>query len=241
MSPKAGFRWAAGALFAAIVAAPSAAPAEETTTISIQDDHRGVEAADFGDQLCDANQGGGPYVGEDVWVFNLPGGKRDFISLTVTFDTGAGETTLTLPEDGTIIANGEGPGSGTSKAWVRTEAGWTISAADAEVTETSSRGKTGDFFVLTHTCAADDDGEVPPEESDDGNGGEESPDDGSGDGSTDDGSENNGADDETSPAAESGDELPTTGAGLTWALVAGAGLLLAGGSALFFLRVRKDA
>ncbi|GAA1770230.1 LPXTG cell wall anchor domain-containing protein [Luedemannella helvata] len=128
-----------------------ASPASaDSVTISINPGNiapGGTSASTFGDQSCDANQGGGPYAGQDVWVFNLPSSgsaaeKSRFESITATFDTGAGTVTKTIPPDGTIVF------IGTSMGFVTTPAGWKLTAATAVVTKPEPQ------FVLTHTCPA---------------------------------------------------------------------------------------
>ncbi|GHJ51167.1 hypothetical protein Nm8I071_04740 [Nonomuraea sp. TT08I-71] len=64
--------------------------------------------------------------------------------MTATFSTPSGEVKLTIPDDGGAIVNN----LGTSKAWIRVPAGWTLTDATAVISGTASE------FVLTHTCAA---------------------------------------------------------------------------------------
>lgn len=110
-------------------------------TISINPGNVPTTAAGFENHSCDPNQGGGPFPGEDVWVFVLPGNQGDFVSVTATFGANG---SLTIPTDGGDIVDD----NGTSKAWITTPAGWTLTAATAEITGT------GEFFNLTHTCPA---------------------------------------------------------------------------------------
>jgi LPXTG-motif cell wall-anchored protein len=63
------------------------------------------------------------------------------VSVTATFGTNG---TLTIPADGGAIVTGKG----TSKAWITTPAGWTLTAASATITGDA------DKFNLTHTCPA---------------------------------------------------------------------------------------
>ncbi|MEV0330480.1 hypothetical protein AB0H63_29090 [Micromonospora echinospora] len=86
-------------------------------------------------------------MGEDVWVFNLPGDQQIsgvFESVTATFDTPSGPLTVTIPDGGGAIVNN----MGTSKAWIRLPAGYTLLDATAVISGSA------DSFVLTHTCAA---------------------------------------------------------------------------------------
>ncbi|MFC0096224.1 hypothetical protein ACFFKH_01615 [Micromonospora marina] len=93
---------------------------------------------------------GPPFADEDVWVFNLPGNQATtgtFQTITATFSTPGGPVTRTIPTDpNSAIVND----LGTSKAWIRTPAGWTLTGATAVISGTAR------FFVLTHTCAAGD-------------------------------------------------------------------------------------
>ena len=122
----------------------------DPTTISINPGNiavGGTAAATFSTKSCDPNLGGGPFAGQDVWVFNLPSDglkaeKSTFVSITATFDTGSGTVTKTIPPDGSIVF------IGTSKGVVTTPAGWKLTGATAVVT------KAEPFFVLTHTCPA---------------------------------------------------------------------------------------
>ncbi|GAA4710587.1 hypothetical protein [Phytohabitans rumicis] len=94
------------------------------------------------EQNCDPNFGGGPHPGEDVWVFNLPMNNGVFLSLTANFGANG---SVSLPGPAGEIEND----MGTSKAWIITPAGWTLTGASAEVTGTAPQ------FVLTHACATD--------------------------------------------------------------------------------------
>ncbi|MFF3856454.1 LPXTG cell wall anchor domain-containing protein [Micromonospora sp. NPDC002575] len=121
-------------------------PAAAQATIDINPGNVPTTAAAF-TQDCDPNLGGGPYPNEDVWVFNLPGNPDTsgvFESVTATFSTPQGTVTVTIPTDGGEIVND----LGTSKAWIRLPAGWTLTGATATISGQA------DFFVLTHTCAA---------------------------------------------------------------------------------------
>lgn len=111
-------------------------------TIGINPGNVPTTAAGFkGEKKCDPNQGGGPFPDKDVWVFVLPGNKGAFVSVTATFGANG---SLTIPTDGGAILTD----NGTSKAWITTPAGWTLTGATAEIT-----GE-GSFFNLTHTCPA---------------------------------------------------------------------------------------
>jgi len=116
-------------------------------TISINPGNVPTTAADYPNKSCDPNQGGGPLPGQDVWVFVLPGNhdtSGDFVSVTATYGAN-GPITITAAADPGNFDNG---GPSTAKAWIVTPAGWTLTAATAEITGTA------DFFNLTHTCPA---------------------------------------------------------------------------------------
>ncbi|MET8833497.1 hypothetical protein ABZV78_06215 [Micromonospora sp. NPDC004540] len=110
--------------------------------------------AAFGTQRCDPNLGGGPFQGEDVWVFALPAAQQgNFTSLTIEFATEGGpvtETITTTPAgDRAIVGN---------RAWIRTPAGlsstgelvnpFALTNARAVITGTDGT------FDLAQTCPA---------------------------------------------------------------------------------------
>ncbi|MEV4540180.1 DUF7507 domain-containing protein [Micromonospora echinaurantiaca] len=142
-----GTRLAALALLAGALLVAGGSPAAAQTMININPGNVPTTAANF-TQECDPNLGGGPFPNEDVWVFNLPGNPQttgDFLSVTATFSTPGGNVTTTIPTDpNSAIVND----MGTSKAWIRLPAGWTLTGATAVISGTAN------FFVLTHTCAA---------------------------------------------------------------------------------------
>src|SRR5688572_18409272 len=111
---------------AATVTAFMSAAGWSNTAISINSGNVPTTAAEFENQLCDPNQGGGPYAGQDVWVFVLPGNHAttgDFVSLELYFDTngdGTADTTKLIPGDGGTILGG---GPSTSKAYIALPAG----------------------------------------------------------------------------------------------------------------------
>jgi hypothetical protein len=132
---------------ATAVALSVGSPARANSTISINQGNVPTSAAGFGNHSCDANQGGGPYPGRDVWVFVLPGSHNttgDFLSVTANFGAN-GTVTITTAADPGNFANG---GPATSKAWIVTPAGWTLVGATATISGTASS------FNLTHTCPA---------------------------------------------------------------------------------------
>lgn len=135
------------AVAAGVLAVGPGGPAYAADTININPGNVPTTAGGFETQDCDPNFGGGPHPGEDVWVFVLPKPNQlgQFTSVTATFDTPEGEQTLTIEQDGGAIVNDKG----TSKAWIRTPAGWTLTGASAEITKTAGPN---DEFNLTHTC-----------------------------------------------------------------------------------------
>ncbi|WP_229400479.1 hypothetical protein, partial [Micromonospora okii] len=140
-------RLAAFALLVGALLLAAGSPAAADSTININPGNVPTTAAQFR-QECSPNLGGGPYADEDVWVFNLPGNQTtsgNFLSVTATFSTPTGTVTRTIPTDpNSAIVNN----LGTSKAWIRLPAGWTLTGATAVISGEA------DFFVLTHTCAA---------------------------------------------------------------------------------------
>lgn len=140
-------RAAATGIAAGVLALAGTGAARADTTIGINPGNVPTTAAGFHDHDCDANFGGGPYPGQDVWVFNLPGNpgtSGHFVSVTATFSGSGGTVTKTIPTDSGAINNAHG----TSKAWIALPAGWTLTGATAVISGTA------DFFVLTHTCPA---------------------------------------------------------------------------------------
>lgn len=120
-------------------------PAWANSTISINSGNVPTTAAGFGTHSCEANLGGGPIAGSDIWVFVLPGlhsTSGDFVSISATF-AGHGTVTITAAANPGRFRNG---GPQTSKAWIITPSGWTLTGATAVITGTAR------FFVLTHTC-----------------------------------------------------------------------------------------
>ncbi len=130
-----------------------AAPAWADTTIHIDPGDTGKTAAAFPVQRCDPNLGGGPFAGEDVWVFAAPRGAGEFRSVTIEFATEGGpltETITTAPAGDRAIVG--------DRAWIRTSAGqapsgelvnpFSIITATAQVT-----GADG-TFDLAQTCPA---------------------------------------------------------------------------------------
>lgn len=219
----------AGAIFAFM------SPAWADTTININSGNVPTTAQAHSDHECSANLGGGPFAGQDVWVFNLPsqgGNAGVFVSVTAIFDTPDGVQTKTIPADGGGIVH-----SGHSKAWIAVDAGWTLTAASAVITGTA------DKFVLTHTCPATPGGTPSPSPSSPG-----SPN------PTPTPSPSASADpsspptDPSSPPSSGGPSpsssasqspLPRTGAAITSMLAAGGIVTAAGGVLVWLMRRRR--
>lgn len=124
-------------------------PAYGAEQISINPGNVPTTAEDFNPHQCDPNQGGGPFPGQDVWVFVLPDeNSGDFLSITAHFldeNNVQHDVTITTATHPNQFNTGQ---PGTSKGWIFTPAGWTLIAAEAVITGDA------DFFNLTHTCPA---------------------------------------------------------------------------------------
>ncbi len=201
--------------------------------VNVNSSGQGVTATDA-EHNCDANYGGGPYVGYDVWVFNLPGDHDtvgDFVSVTAHFDTTGdhqADTTKTIDTDqpSGIVLNG------TSKAWIKLPAGWELESASAVITGTA------DFFTLTHACPAEKPSPSSSPSSSPSGSPSASPS-GSPSGSP---SPSSSVSNSTTPSpsgSSSQPTLPTTGAPLTAVLIAGLALVAGGGAMVFAARRRR--
>jgi LPXTG-motif cell wall-anchored protein len=208
------------AVGAAVVAGLAiASPASASTKIPINPGNVPATASAYGTHDCDKNFGGGPYPDKDVWVFVLPGNGAkvgDFVSVTATFGANG---TLTIPADGGAIVTGKG----TSKAWITTPAGWTLTAASATITGDA------DKFNLTHTC--------PPSGSGAGGGGGKSKQ--HKEGSVSKESPSKASESASVERSSSTGGLPVTGTATTNIAVVG-GALVAAGIVLLALRRRRD-
>jgi LPXTG-motif cell wall-anchored protein len=211
------FRLTAIATVAAVVG--FASPAWADTTISVNSSGQNKTAATFPTQICKADQGGGPYAGQDVWVFILPGSHStsgDFVSLTAHF-SGQSDVTITAAANPLNFSNG---GPDTAKAWITTPAGWTITGAEAVITGTA------DFFTLSHTCPAE--GTSPSPSTSTSESASPSP------------STSESHDPSTSVSA-SNPPLPRTGTAITSIVLSGLVAIAGGAVLLFVLRRRRDA
>ncbi|HEX6498208.1 MAG TPA: LPXTG cell wall anchor domain-containing protein [Micromonosporaceae bacterium] len=223
-----GSRWLArlAVAGAAVTALFVSSPAWANSDISINDGNVPTTAANFDNHEC--NFGGGPYADSDVWVFVLPSNGGDagvFLSVTATFDTGSGTTQLSAtPPNGGIVND-----NGTSKAWIKAPAGWTLTDATASISGTARDPKNG--FNLTHTCPATGGNTSPSAtasaSSPGGNGGSPS------------GSSTGTVPGTPGTSTSSGGSLPVTGTAVG-AFVAVGLLLVAGGVTLIVMRRRRD-
>jgi hypothetical protein len=142
-----------GALLVTAVATVGLVPANPAwaqATISINPGNVPTTAAGFASQECSANLGGGPFPDQDVWVFVLPqpNTQGDFLSLHLKFTTPGGPVTRDIPADpNSAIVND----MGTSKAWIRTPAGWTLTDSGTTAVITGTPGM-NPHFNLTSTC-----------------------------------------------------------------------------------------
>lgn len=218
------------------VALAWSSPAFANSTVKINDSGHGVTAKQA-TQGCDANFGGGPFDGFDVWVFNLPGQHGtagDFVSVIAQFDTDGDnvpDTTKTIVADqpSAIVLDG------TSKAWIKLPAGWVLEDASAVITGNA------DFFVLTHACAATSGSPspLPPSASVSSipsSSASESPStSGSPSSSTSASTLPSGS---SSPSVPSSPSLPVTGSSLTFVVIAGI-VLVGGGAGLVVLARRR--
>ncbi|WP_100444719.1 LPXTG cell wall anchor domain-containing protein [Glycomyces xiaoerkulensis] len=201
------------------LAVPAAAQAQET--ISINPGNVPTTAEGFEDISCEQVPVG---IGDDQdgWVFVLPGGEGAFVSVTAQFEDLNGEPqSASTGSDGGVV-----DGEGTSKAYIITDAGWTLTGATAEVEDTDR-----DQFNLTHTCpgAPSDDETTPPDDETTPPGDETTP----------------PGDDGTTPGEDAtdgaDDGLPTTGSSLLPPALLAVALLAAGAGALYLVRRRAAA
>lgn len=237
-----GFAATAGLAGAMALASPALAT---ETTVDINDDHVGKPATYF-EKGCGTDKQLPADLGsdEDGWVFVLPGGNDEFVSVTVTYEDGNGDEHVLEAE---IVTNGN---SGSAKhAYIITPAGWTIVEASA-VIEGDSK-----FFNVTHTCPGSPGEEETTPGEEPSSPGEEPSSPGEESSPVCEEPSSPEASPSSSPSAPAGSEspceeatspagngnLPTTGAPLTIALVSAAALA-AGGAALFmFMRRRREA
>ena len=148
-------RFGAAAAVAAVIGL-GAAPAWADSTIHLDPGDTGKTAAAFPVHRCDPNLGGGPFAGEDVWVFALrdPRVQGEFRSVTIEFATEGGpqtETITTAPATDRAIVG--------DRAWIRTSAGQSASGelvnpfSIVNATAVVTGGVDGGFD-LAQTCPA---------------------------------------------------------------------------------------
>ncbi len=117
-------------------------------TVNINPGQLPATVDDF-DTECNQAMGGGPFPGQDVWVFNLPEQDRDFVTVTATFSAPVGQIVIDSDVPGVDADGNDIVRIGTSKAWVVVPIGATLIAASAEITGDPEAGLQ---FVVTHTC-----------------------------------------------------------------------------------------
>ncbi|WP_229401082.1 hypothetical protein [Micromonospora okii] len=126
---------------------PAPPPPGPRTTIRLDPADAPADAAGR-ESACAAGLGGGPYPDEDVWVFRLPVGAAvaRFVAVTPEFVApGRERVAPTVPtEDGALVVDE----AGTSAAWLRLPAGWTLVGGSAAIA-----GAAGSF-ALAGVCAA---------------------------------------------------------------------------------------
>lgn len=221
-----------------------ASPAQATEPIDINPDHIGKPATYF-EEGCGTDSQLPDDLGanEDGWVFVLPGGNDDFVSVTVTYADEDGDEHVL---DATIVSNGN---SGSAKhAYIITPAGWTIVEASAVIEGDST------FFNVTHTCPGEPTENEPSSPGEEPSSPSEQPS-SPGEESSPVCEEPSSPEVSASPSAPAGSEtpceettspagsgnLPSTGTPLTIALVSAAALA-AGGAVLFMImRRRREA
>jgi LPXTG-motif cell wall-anchored protein len=170
---------------------------------------------------------------EDGWHFVLPASSGDSFTVVTLHFTKPDATPVTVTLSSTSLQSGSGwrgylrvSGSDTKHAYVITEAGWTLVDGSADVTGTPDANS---VFNLSHVCPGTPGTSTSPSPS-------PSP---SASASSSPGTSTStdpGTGSETTP----GGNLPTTGVALTGIIALGGGLI-AGGTALLFLRRRRDS
>lgn len=231
---KKALRLGVPALLLTVLAVLFASTATAATTIPINPGNVPTTAEGFKNHSCDQIPGGASAT-QDGWVFVLPGNSGTFVSVTATFKD-AGGTTHTV--SATVLTV-----NGTSKAWVQTPKGWTLIAASASITGSAPK----DQFNLTHACPATG-GTTPSPSTSTSPSGSASPSTSTSGTPGPSGSvspSTSGTPGGTTPpvptTSNPGGELPTTGAALTWVLIAGVALAAAGGALLLIRRRRASA
>lgn len=129
-----------------------ATPAWASSTIAINPDHRDETAGGFSTRDCGDPRFADRPADHDGWHFVLPGGKASggFESLTLTFGTGTGEVTVTVPDADDAYPDALYPAGRNEDrlihAYLFTPAGWTLLDGSAVITGTAGK------FNLSHTC-----------------------------------------------------------------------------------------
>lgn len=201
------------------------------TDLTLNPDHQDETAAGFS-QDCKAPFSVG--MAEDGWHFLWSKGG-DFTSLTATFTNNGPAFSVTVTSTNPLSQSGDGStwhgyiddtGSGDfMHVYLFTAPGWTLVNAVGTGVDGSTQGANLTQFNLSHTCAAGSRTTPTPSPSPSGS---PSPD------------TSTSGDPGSSGSTTPGGNLPTTGVALTGIIAAGVGLV-AGGTALLFLRRRRDS
>jgi hypothetical protein len=142
---------AAAGLALALGSAPAA---WAVSTVSINPAHVPTTAQAFSSHDC--SDFPGITSSQDGWHFVLPAATGDnFLSVTLTFSTPGGTVTATITSsDSSNPSTGPGwsgyldnAGAAERHAYLVTDAGWTLTAGTAVVSE-----NTDGYFTLSHTC-----------------------------------------------------------------------------------------
>jgi hypothetical protein len=140
---------------AGVLSLSLAAVALAAATIPIHSTQVPTTAAKFPEHECRRT----PYpvlpVGGDGWHFVLPASSgNSFVSVTLTFSTPGGPVTVPItshsPAQPSFGSGWRGyiGGNGNKHAYLRTQAGWSLTGGSAQVLPNGSTG----FFNLSHTC-----------------------------------------------------------------------------------------
>lgn len=153
MDTRSFTRFGGAAAVAAIMSLGFSAPASAAATVTLDPADTGTAAA-FATQKCDAALGGGPFAGEDVWVFALRTPQQGSLtSLTLTFATEGGPVTETI-----TASTASDRAIAGDKAWIRTSAGATATGELVNpfnlTAGTAQTTGTGGTFDLAQTCPA---------------------------------------------------------------------------------------
>ncbi|GAA1623155.1 hypothetical protein GCM10009679_30210 [Saccharothrix algeriensis] len=206
------------------------------TTLPIHSSHVPTTAAGFGSKSCT-----GPFAslpaGKDGWHFVLPNASGDdFTSLSATFSNGT--TAVVTSKDSAAPSTGTGwsgyidnAGASDKHVYLITDAGWTLTAASADVEGATADG----YFNLSHTCAGTPSSPSPSPSTSTSPSPSSSPEP-SGTPEPSDSPDPSG----TPAPSPSEPGLPVTGTAVTGIVLAGLVLVAGGAVTLFMVRRRRD-